>query len=189
MRTERIARLPGPPERVRRLFRDVESWPEWLPGVRAVEVEERDAARGRQRVVLDQTVYGRPIRQVAEIETTETGFRQRRVGGQPKRWDLDWSFEAAEDGGTRTRVEIGYDFGLWAALTPRSVTEGAIEEIFDELVEAAAERLDTGGADGRTVLFRGHPAHDRRIEIVEDERGLRVVLDGVTYRAEPVDAA
>ncbi|MEM9555330.1 MAG: SRPBCC family protein [Acidobacteriota bacterium] len=183
--------LAAPPEAARRLFRDVERWPEWMPGLR--EITRIDEADDALTVSIEQTVSGRRLRQTAVVTPTSSGFVQRRIAGEPARWILAWSFvpQLEDSHQTDASVTIDADFGVWGRLTPRRLIERALDDTFRALVDAAEVRLgqpDLPGPslpDDAEVVFRGAPSTDGRLQIVESTDGgvARVVFDGRTYRA------
>jgi hypothetical protein len=182
---EKVARLPGAPERARRLFLDLASWPDWLPGVLSVRREE--TREDTEIVTLEQLVAGRRARQTVEIRPTTDGFRQRRIAGEPRRWDLAWSFRRAPvDGETTLHLTIDYDFGLWSLVVPRRVAEAAIDRHFEELVAEASRRLQDALLHESASMFTRNLPSRFHLRIEERQGTLYVFFDGKHYRAEPV---
>lgn len=184
MTLEKVARIPGAPGRARRLFLDVASWPDWLPGVVSAEIVER---RDEVRVVkLEQRVAGRSSRQTTEVAPTENGFRQRRIAGEPRRWTLDWSFQPAPvDGETTLHLSIDYDFGLWSLVAPRRLVEEALDRHFEELVAAASRRLQDALLNESASMFTRNLPSQFHLRIEEREGSIWVFFDGKHYKAEP----
>ena len=185
MSLEKVARLPGAPDRARRLFLDVAAWPDWLPGVVSAQIRE---TRGETRVVdLEQRVGGRRTRQTAAIEPTDDGFTQRRLAGEPRRWSLDWSFRTAPvEGETTLHLTVDYDFGLWSLMAPRRVVEEALDQHFEELVAAASQRLQDTLLNESTSMFTRNLPSRFHLRIEERDGAVWVFFDGKHYKAEPV---
>ncbi len=128
----------APPNLVRRIFLDLESWPIWMPGIRAVRILERSG----DQVVAEVQHARRPGFRKARLELREhsTGYFERQVGSQAK-WEADWRFlEEPRGRGTVVSCRIDFDLGLIGALAPRGMVQKFIDRTFDQALSGASGR-------------------------------------------------
>lgn len=169
MEVRKFAHLPAPPALVQEIFADVESWPAWMPGVRSVEVLERSGER--VRATVDQTLRGRSARQLMEFHFHPDGMRQIQLAGWFKKWDARWRFlDPPERGGTTVALTVDLDLGLVGLLSPRSLVESTIDDIFRQVVRGAGSRTEEAMRRGGIA---GEPG-EILVEILQVPGGLEV---------------
>lgn len=103
--------IHAPLDRVYALAKDVERFPEFMPDLKSVSVQERTATGTVTQWV--GLVQGRKIRWVEEDEWDDTrhvcAFRQR--SGDFNRYQGTWRFEGIPDG-TRTSLEVDFELDI-----------------------------------------------------------------------------
>lgn len=173
MEVRKFAHLPAPPDLVREIFTAIEAWPRWMPGVHHVEVVER--AGERLRAAIDQTLRGRSARQLMEVRLLPDGMRQVQLEGWFKRWDARWRFlDPPDREGTTVSLTVDLDLGLVGLLSPRSLIDSTIEELFGQVVQGARSRVE------EVIRARGSgtEAGETLVEILEAPGGLYVTWAG-----------
>ncbi len=179
----KFAHLAAPRQRAQEILGDIAEWPQWLPGVRSVEILER--GRDRLRVDVRQKVRGWALDQVLELRYRADGFSQHQISGRLRRWDLNWRFFAPPDGGgTTLALEIDFDLGLMGLLMPARMLQRTIDQLFGEVASAAEGHLaEVLAAESAPAVAEGPPM----VEIFETpEGGLEVWLDGRRYALRAV---
>lgn len=126
------------PDRVYRLAKDIERFPEFLPNVQKVTIIERDGGRLVSEWHGLVPEFKRTIKWTEEDLWDEAArcCRFRLLTGDWDRYDGFWSFEAV-DGGTRVRLEIGYDYNV-------PLVGPLIKQLLRKLVQRNAEETLAG---------------------------------------------
>jgi ribosome-associated toxin RatA of RatAB toxin-antitoxin module len=111
---EQEAIIRGSPEVCFGAITDYESYPEWQPSIREVEVLARDRkGRGKEvRFVLDVLV--KRVEYVLAYEYPKGwALRWSLLRGDMKRSDGSYRFEDLGDGTTRAVFQVAVDAGMW----------------------------------------------------------------------------
>ena len=101
-------------EELMAIVSDVESYPDWLPDVKAVEVLEEDA-EGRPTVAamtVDVTVREVSYTLEYEYDGAERMSWVSRPGGDVKHIEGSYTFEINDDGGTTVVYDLTIDPGF-----------------------------------------------------------------------------
>lgn len=171
----KFGRIDAPPDAVARLFADVESWPAWMPGVKGLRVVER----GERRLHIDvtQQFLGRDFRQELDARPSATGVALRQTEGVFRRWEAHWRFAPPPDGhGTTVSLELDFDLGWLAWLSPRALVQSTLDRLFTEGLQRAEQRLaahpgalpePSAAAEGEVLL-----------QVFETDGGLEIVAAG-----------
>jgi hypothetical protein len=176
----RLGTVDLPIDRVRELFSDPESWPQWMFGVLTARVIER--SDGRQLAELKQALMGWKLRQRVELRVLPEGVAVRKVRGRPKRWEAEWRFSVPPDGrGTTVSMQFQYDLGAAAWLvTARRIARGT--DRFFEKTLRGLERFAPPEADAELLLERAEPRPgEPLLQVFETVSGLEVRVGGRTY--------
>lgn len=111
--TERVY-IEAPPERVYEVAVDVERYPEWAKGVKAVTVLSRDAEDRPREVEFRAAAMGKSITYCLhyDYEEAPSAFSWSLVKGDLlRRLDGTYRFDP-EDGGTRVTYQLSVDLAL-----------------------------------------------------------------------------
>lgn len=142
----KYSRLDASPETLRAIFRDVERWPSWMPGVDTVEILE--SAQERALIVVRGRPLGRVESRKLEIRFDEYGYSETQISGRMKSWKAIWRFSKppAGESGTVVSTQIDLDLGMLKYLFPRRRVQRTIDRLHEEIVdraEARARRRET----------------------------------------------
>jgi len=135
--------VDAPVEMVRGHFADIESWPQWMPTVRAVRIIERS----EKRVVaeIDRVQRRRTQTTAFEFRFDATGQRERQVRGPARKWEADWRFQVGpRNAGTVVSCRLELDLGMMGLLAPARSIQRWIDRTFEEVLQGlrAQTRLE-----------------------------------------------
>jgi hypothetical protein len=174
--------LPCPPDVVQELFGQIETWPQWMPGVCRVRVLERQAdyARAELRTVL----MGHELEQTVEFRRCGCRFLQRQIAGRVKKWDAEWNLLPTPDGkGTSLSVALDIELGILGLFVPQRTVRNGVNEWFGQLARRVEERV-------RCVLAERQPASptagcddrgETLLQVYQCPDGLEVRVGGQRY--------
>jgi ribosome-associated toxin RatA of RatAB toxin-antitoxin module len=140
----KYARMDAKPFTVREIFRDIERWPDWMPGVESLEVLEHSSERSL--VQVRERRIGRLVTRRLEIRNDPDGYSETQLTGNLKHWRTVWRFTEAPTGrGTAVSTLIEIDLGMLRYLIPKSRVQQTIDRSYAQIVaraEARARRLE-----------------------------------------------
>lgn len=168
-----LSRVSIPPEAALESFRDIDSWPQWMPGLQKLEIRERH--EDRFVVFAVQRQMGLTWSQLQEISITPEGLRQRQLEGNLRRWDADWRFLRPPDGnGTTISLKVDFDLGFLGTFFPGRALQRSLDNLFEKVVQEIERRGMTPevvqAAEPKTFL-----------RVVRTLRGLEVEIAGERY--------
>jgi ribosome-associated toxin RatA of RatAB toxin-antitoxin module len=137
--------VDAPVDVVRRYFSDIESWPQWMPTVRAVRILERS----EKRVVaeIDRVQRRRTQTATFEFNVDPTGQRERQIKGPAKRWEADWRFQVGpRNTGTVVSCRLELDMGIAGLFAPAKLIQRWIDHTFDETLRGVGDQARLVGA-------------------------------------------
>lgn len=142
-----------PVEVVRRTFADLESWPQWMPTVRAVRVLERSENRGVAEI--DRFQRRRVQTTTFEFVFKPNGQIERQIAGPARKWESAWRFQDGPHGtGTLVSCRLDLDMGLLGLLAPSKMIQKWIDRTFAKTLRAVqdqAKLAQTASATDKTV--------------------------------------
>ncbi len=168
----RLARIDAPQALVREIFRDVEAWPRWMPGVTACRVLEHGP--DRLRIQLSQSALGRIWKQTVEIRFDGDSMRIRALDGALL-WCVVWKCQKPPNGdGTTVSMALDSGRGLFGG----RLFEKINDRRFDKAITAVAEQArrlssretEAEGAEERVLLT-----------VYETAEGFEVWYEGRRY--------
>lgn len=140
----KYARIDAKPFTVRGVFRDVERWPSWMPGIESLEVLEHTPERSLVRVRERQ--MGRRVDRELEIRIDPDGYTETQLAGPLKHWRTVWRFTESPTGrGTAVSTLIELDLGLMRFLVSRGRVQRMLDRNYARIIgraEARARRLE-----------------------------------------------
>jgi ribosome-associated toxin RatA of RatAB toxin-antitoxin module len=121
---------------VKKVFFEIESWTEWMPGLKQLKILER---KGEAALVeITQAHMGKQITQKLELHLSENSLKQRQISGWFRKWEGEWKFLQTPDGiGTAVSVSMEIDAGMFV---PKFLIFDAFTDIFNKLIKKAEER-------------------------------------------------
>lgn len=121
---------------VKKVFFDIETWADWMPGLKQLKILER---KGAETVVeIIQAHMGKQITQKLELHLTEDSLKQRQISGWFRKWEGEWKFLQTPDGiGTAVSVAMEIDAGMFI---PKFLIFDGFTDIFNKLIRKAEER-------------------------------------------------
>ncbi len=130
----KFGRLDAPPDLVRSIFIDAESWPAWQAGVTSSTVLDRTGAN--LEVEVDGRYMGHRMHGVFDCRIESDGFYQHQRKGWLKRWDTHWRFMTPPDGrGTTLVCELEIDAGLIGSFVPKGFLQRFVDRAFSETLD------------------------------------------------------
>ena len=152
---------------VKEIFRDVQRWGSWMPGMESLEVLEHSAEHWLIRVRERQ--MGRLTTRKLEIRETPEGYTETQVAGGPlKHWKTNWRFSEAPTGrGTVVSTLIEIDLGLLRLLISKRRVQKNIDHNYAQIVgraEARARRLE---ARRMPTVWGVQPGQALKIKVYE----------------------
>jgi len=130
----KFGRLDAPPDLVRSIFIDAESWPAWQAGVTSSTVLDRTGAN--LEVEVDGRYMGHRMHGVFDCRIESDGFYQHQRKGWLKRWDTHWRFMTPPDGrGTTLVCELEIDAGLVGSFVPKGFLQRFVDRVFSETLD------------------------------------------------------
>lgn len=131
--------LDAPPERCFDAVAAFDTYPEWMPAFKTVEVLERDSDG---RAVLVEFRIDAKLREVRYVLRHHFDVPRRiswdYVEGDAKDVDGEWRFEDAGDGRTRCTYSVSFDVG---GFVPASVKRALAEQAVRSSLGALAKRV------------------------------------------------
>ncbi len=178
----KLARIDAPVEVVLEIFRDTDTWPEWMPGVASTRTLEPGAERKLVEVVL--LVLGR--RKVQQLECREHDGRlvHRQVAGWFREWRAEWTFRPPPEGqGTIVSLSLEFDIGMAGFFVPRKFLGDWVKGVIDETVEQARERAQIF-ARRRREPTQAVPVGEPVLQVYETADGFEIHFAGRTFQIE-----
>jgi hypothetical protein len=180
----KFGRVNAPPEVVRSLYLEAESWPTWQAGVTTATVIERTDTT--IEVEVDGRFMGQRMHGVFDCRIEPDGFYQHQRTGWLKRWDTRWRFLTPPDGrGTTLVCELEIDAGIMGSFVPKSFLRRFVDRAFSETLdnlnaraaEIGAPALASPASDGGAVTL---------LEVFETPIGFEVLVGGrrITLRSK-----
>ncbi len=184
--THKFGTVDAPMEEVRRCFSDIESWPQWMPGVRAVRVLERSDTRAL--VALDRVSRRRIQKTTVELFFTPNGVHERQVAGQVKNWDARWRFQVGpRNTGTLVSCRLELDLGLVGLFVSAKKIQRWIDRTFEEALQGVRDQLRLEGST-RAAEERARPEpRVSRIQVFATPTELEIWIDDRKYVAHAAD--
>jgi coenzyme Q-binding protein COQ10 len=126
------------------LVLDIERYPAFVPGCRAVKVYSRAAPRGRHTIIVSRMTVGVAGFDVSYVSRTTGDAVARRIevkalDGPLRQLDALWTFEP--DGEERTSVGFSVDYAFDSAILS-AVASRAFAAMFGEILAAFQYRAD-----------------------------------------------
>jgi len=175
----RISRSNAPPDVVLEVLKDYERWPEWMPGVKQVEILDRDGLETIVEVYLRQ--YGRNLRQKQRCRVEPDGLRHTQLEGQFKTWEAQWRVVAPPEGdGSTVSLWMDVDPGLVGRLLPGGVWRGILDRLFEDCL---------AGVEAQALALTKQPVaasekSDVLLQVFETDDGLEVWVEGRRFFVE-----
>jgi ribosome-associated toxin RatA of RatAB toxin-antitoxin module len=121
---------------VKKIFMDIDTWTEWMPGLKQLKILER---KGEVALVeVTQAHMGKQITQRLELHLSENSMKQRQISGWFRKWEGERKFLQTPDGvGTAVSVSMEIDAGMFV---PKFLIFDAFTDIFNKLIKKAEER-------------------------------------------------
>lgn len=175
----RFGSIDAPEEVVRQVFVDFSRWPEWMPGVKEVNVLEAGDDYAVIDVVHQQFGQTFHIKQRCRIEPD--GLRQSQISGKFKSWESRWRFVTPPEGkGTTVSCEMQLDPGLVALFLPKRVLRGFLDRLYEDCLsgaEAQARVLTATAEASGTEL-------ETLLQVFETDSGLEIWVEGRRFFVE-----
>lgn len=128
--------VDAPVDRVTALFHDFEGWPQWMPGIRTVDLIERSGHKVIVKLVHRQ--MGQTIRQIVECRFPEAGLVQHQIKGRFRKWETRWRFQPApKTSGTTIAMELEVQIGTLEGM----FFSGLIRRAVDQMVRECARNI------------------------------------------------
>lgn len=175
------------PEETLRVLLDIESWPEWMPNIRATRILERT----ENRILADVTraEFGAVHNTRLEFLIGAGGYLERQVKGLARKWEGDWRIVAAPGGrGSVVSCKLDVDLGLYGFLMPGRLVQRTVDQSFEKIMRGVSrrsrqpEKMVEAPTESRSPL-EGVEC----IQVFATPTGLEVWLDGRKYTARPAD--
>jgi hypothetical protein len=179
----KFARIDAPVEVVREIFLDPHGWTGWMPGVKCLRVlVETDTATVIEVV---QEYKGRTFTQVFDCQFRVDGMKQIQTSGWFKRWEASWRiFKPPDHTGTTVSCELEVETGLIGLITPRSMVQRAIDDIYNGVIRGARTRARTLAVQRKEPL---QAAGETVLQVFETAAGLEIRIGDKRYRLEAVE--
>jgi ribosome-associated toxin RatA of RatAB toxin-antitoxin module len=184
--THKFGTVDAPVAEVHRCFSDIESWPQWMPGVRAIRVLERSGARAL--VELDRSTRRRRQKTTAELVFTPNGLHERQVTGPIKEWDAKWRFQVGPgNAGTLVSCQLELDLGFIGLFVPAKSIERWIDRTFEKVLQGVRDQLRLARS-ANVAEERAQPAaRTSRIQVFATPTELEIWIDDRKYVAHAAD--
>jgi hypothetical protein len=169
--------VDAPVEVVRRIHCDIASWPQWMPGVRAVRIlAEVDRTRGRKI----QTI-------TFEFLFNAYGYRERQVAGMLKKWEADWRFQAGpNNAGTLVSCRLELQMGLLGLFAPTQMIQRWIDRTFEATLRGLLDQARLAG-DTAAGEFESPAVCTSRIQVFATPTELEIWIGDRRYAAHAMD--
>lgn len=139
--------IPAAREKVWRYVADMESYPRFMPSLKALRVEERDG--NRTVTYWEAVVKGATLKWREEDFLDEENFRirYRQLSGDLKKFEGEWILEEVPEG-TQVTLTVDFEIGIpmfAAMLNP--VAKILVKENSEGMLEAVKRILSEQAAD------------------------------------------
>lgn len=175
-----------PVEVVRWIFSDIESWPQWMPTVRAVRILERSQTRAL--VEVDRVHRRRIQKTTFEFHFDPHGYRERQVAGMAKKWESAWRFQAGPRNiGTLISCRLELDMGFIGLFAPSRMIQRWIDRTFEATLQGLRDQAHLAGSkstDGEIVQPEARPS---RIQVFATPTALEIWVGDRKYVAHVAD--
>ena len=169
----KYARLEAEPHTVKAVFRDVRSWPSWMPSIEALRVLEEDG--DRWLVVTRERMLGRVTTRQLEIRFDPQGHVETQISGRLKRWQTTWRFAEPPTGrGTVVSTAIDIDLGLLRHFIPKRRVQLLIDRSYEGIVGRAEARARRFEARRQSTVWGLAPGQELKIRVYETPTELEV---------------
>ncbi len=170
----KYARVDAEPWTLKTIFRDLESWPAWMPTVESLRVLER--SDDRALVETRERLMGRMTTRRLEIVGDSEGYTETQVAGRLKRWQTVWRFAEPPTGrGTVISTQIDIDLGgLMGFFVPGSTVQRVIDNLYEQIVGRAEARARRMEARRQSTVWGVLPGQQLTIKIYETPTELEV---------------
>lgn len=178
----KLARIDAPMAAVMDVFRDTDSWPQWMPSVASTRtLESGDDYRLVEVILL---VFGRRLVQKLECREREGSLTHRQVDGWFRKWEAVWTFRPPPEGdGTTLSLALEFDLGVAGLFVPRRLLSGWVRGLIDDTVSQGRERAQRFAGRRREPTLAvqvGQPL----LKIYETIDGFEVQFAGRTFMIE-----
>jgi len=178
--------VDAPVKVVRAVFADPESWPLWMPKVRAVRILERSGARAILEVDRVESFWAQTT--TIELVFTPNGQHERQLAGRAKKWVADWRFEEDQQNrGTLVSCRLDLDIGFMSLLISSKTTQRWIDHNFEQILRGVSRQIHP--AKPEKDMGEGEPAEvtTSKIQVFATPTGLEIWIDGRKYVAHAAD--
>jgi ribosome-associated toxin RatA of RatAB toxin-antitoxin module len=173
------------PGEVLRILLDIESWPQWMPNIRATRVLER----AEKRILADVTraEFGAVHNTRLEFLLGANGYRERQVKGIARKWEGDWRIVESKDGrGSIVSCKLDVDLGFYGFFMPGRLVQRTVDHSFEKIVRGIENRVDREREPAPADDMSGSPLEGvERIQVFATPTGLEIWLDERKYIARP----
>ncbi len=175
-----------PVEAVRRMFTDIESWPQWMPAVRAIRVLERSTTRAL--VEIDRVQRRRTQTTTFELLFQSNGYRERQVAGMAKKWESDWRYQhGPQNIGTLVSCRLELDMGLIGLLAPSRMIQRWIDRTFERTLQGIQDQAQLTASEA-AVGEGAHPeSRVLRLQVFATPTELEIWIGDRKYVAHAAD--
>jgi carbon monoxide dehydrogenase subunit G len=182
----KLARVAAPPLVVAEMFRNLERWSAWMPGVESVRLLEESS--GGAIALIRQRWKGRILEQKWSFRFDQSSLTQEQIKGFFRRWRAAWSFVPAPDGeGTTVTVDLDIDLGMLGWVTPGRIIQETLDGMFAEVIDKARARARAILAGETTSIPAGLQAEDALLAVFETTRGIELHLWGRRFLIHEID--
>jgi ribosome-associated toxin RatA of RatAB toxin-antitoxin module len=176
--------VDAPPPEVRRILLDIESWPQWMPGIRATRILERSEKRILAEVTRSE--FGAVHKTRLEFFLSSTGYLERQVKGIARRWEGDWRIvESPSGNGSIVSCNLDVDLGFYGIFMPGRMMQRTIDRSFEKIMRGVEKRVERQRSASATDRSSSLLAGVHRIQVFATPTGLEIWLDDRKYVARP----
>jgi hypothetical protein len=151
---------------VKEIFRDLERWPTWMPGMETLEVLEHEP--GFSLVAVKERQLGHLANRRLEIRDTPDGFTETQLAGPLRGWRTQWRLSESPNGrSTVASTTLEIDLGLLRFLISKRRVQRLIDRNYAQIisrVEARARRLE---ARRTPTVWGVQPGQALKIKVYE----------------------
>lgn len=176
---KKFASIHAPVQIVSKVFTDLESWQEWMPGLRQLKILERQG--DTILTEMTQVQMGRKLTQKMELQISPRGMKQRQITGWFRKWEGEWRFlESPDKVGTTVSVAMDIEAGR---LIPKFLVFDTFSEIFGKLMKAAEARSKELFKKDPTLAPRKitELAEEKLLQIYQTPAGLEIWIGEKRY--------
>lgn len=183
----KLARAEAPIAVVQDVFRDTDSWPQWMPGVAATRTLSDGGDRRLVEVIM--LVFGRRLMQKLECRERDGRIVHRQVKGWFRKWEAVWTFAPPPEGqGTTISLGLEFDLGVAGLFVPRRLLSGWVGGLIEGTLDQGRRRAETFARRRREptkAVQLGQPL----LQVWETADGFEVCFAGRTFRIEALEPA